>query len=111
MRTTTTITIVTLFLSSSQAFSPAGIIITSSPPAAARSLFGIEARAQSITALSSTPLDGFNREMLNNKKDDDDDDDDDVPMTKAEMREAAKEMKAEMKRLKDEAAAAATKEE
>jgi hypothetical protein len=44
--------------------------------------------------------------MLNDK----DDDDDDVPMTKAEMREAAKEMKAEMKRLKDEAAAAAKEE-
>jgi hypothetical protein len=97
MRTTTatTATIVTLFLSSAQAFSPAGS-------------FGIAARAQQsiTTALFSTPLDGFNREMLNNK----DDDDDDVPMTKAEMREAAKEMKAEMKRLKEEAAAAAKEE-
>jgi hypothetical protein len=91
MRTTT---IVTLFLSSAQAFSPAGVSTRS---------FGC-ARAQSA-AMFSSPLDGLNREMLNNK-----DDDDDVPMTKAEMREAEKEMKAEMKRLKEEAAAAAKEE-
>mmetsp|Transcript_13937 Transcript_13937/g.20590 ORF Transcript_13937/g.20590 Transcript_13937/m.20590 type:complete len:97 (-) Transcript_13937:228-518(-) len=55
-----------------------------------------------ITPLQmSSPLDGMNQEILNQK------DDDDVPMTKAEMREEAKAMKAEMKRLKDEAAAAA----
>jgi hypothetical protein len=52
----------------------------------------------------SSPLDGLNREMLK------DDDDDDVPMTKAEMRAIEKEMKAEVKRLKDEAAAAAKEE-
>eukprot|EP00545_Synedropsis_sp_CCMP1620_P004151 CAMPEP_0119013246 /NCGR_PEP_ID=MMETSP1176-20130426/8238_1 /TAXON_ID=265551 /ORGANISM="Synedropsis recta cf, Strain CCMP1620" /LENGTH=88 /DNA_ID=CAMNT_0006966325 /DNA_START=85 /DNA_END=351 /DNA_ORIENTATION=+ len=83
-------TIFTLFLASAQAFSP---IAPSS-----RS-------ATTTTRISmSSPLDGLNREMLN------DDDDDDVPMTKAEMRAAEKEMKAEMKRLKDEAAAAAKDE-
>ena len=51
----------------------------------------------------SSPLDDTNQEMLNQ-------DDDDVPMTKAEMRAAEKEMKAEMKRLKEEAAAAAKEE-
>ena len=51
----------------------------------------------------SSPLDDTNREMLNQ-------DDDDVPMTKAEMRAAEKEMMAEMKRLKEEAAAAAKEE-
>lgn len=86
MRTTS---IITLFLSTAQAFSPAGVSTRS---------FGF-AHVQS-TAMFSTPLDGMNREMLNQ-------DDDDVPMTKAEMRAAEKEMKAEMKRLKEEAAAAA----
>uniref|UniRef100_A0A7S0AMA6 Uncharacterized protein n=1 Tax=Minutocellus polymorphus TaxID=265543 RepID=A0A7S0AMA6_9STRA len=52
--------------------------------------------------LGSNPLDAFNENVLKA-----DDLDEDVPMTKAEMREAEKEMKAEMKRLKDEAAAAA----
>jgi hypothetical protein len=84
-----TATIVTLFLSSAQAFSPAGV--------STRSLDFARAQA---TAMFSSPLDVLNREMLNNK-DDDDDDDDDVPMTKAEIREAAREMKAEMKRLKE----------
>jgi hypothetical protein len=98
MRTTTTAIVATLFLSSAQAFSLAGSI-NSSPS------FGMAAREQSTTALFNSALDGLNREMLNNK-----DDDDDVPMTKAEMREAAKEMKAEMKRLKEEAAAAAKEE-
>eukprot|EP00563_Minutocellus_polymorphus_P018045 CAMPEP_0197720544 /NCGR_PEP_ID=MMETSP1434-20131217/3878_1 /TAXON_ID=265543 /ORGANISM="Minutocellus polymorphus, Strain CCMP3303" /LENGTH=103 /DNA_ID=CAMNT_0043305419 /DNA_START=97 /DNA_END=408 /DNA_ORIENTATION=- len=52
--------------------------------------------------LGSNPLDAFNENVLKA-----DDLDEDVPMTKAEMREAEKEMKAEMKWLKDEAAAAA----
>mmetsp|Transcript_31709 Transcript_31709/g.37803 ORF Transcript_31709/g.37803 Transcript_31709/m.37803 type:complete len:93 (+) Transcript_31709:201-479(+) len=83
-----------LFLSSTQAFS-----ITPSCST-------IQSSASSSTRMfMSSPLDGMNREMLNSK------DDDDVPMTKAEMKEAEKEMKAEMKRLKDEAAAAAKKEE
>jgi hypothetical protein len=90
MRATTIV--FTLFLSSVQAFSPAGFGIARSPFSAA------------TTCLFSSPLDGLNREMAKN------DDDDDVPMTKAEMKEAAKEMKAEMKRLKDEAAAAAKEE-
>mmetsp|Transcript_6002 Transcript_6002/g.10354 ORF Transcript_6002/g.10354 Transcript_6002/m.10354 type:complete len:90 (+) Transcript_6002:42-311(+) len=89
MRTTC---IVTLLLSTAQAFSPAGVSTQS---------LGF-ARAQS-TAMFSSPLDGMNRELLN-------EDDDDVPMTKAEMRAAEKEMKAEMKRLKEEAAAAAKEE-
>jgi hypothetical protein len=90
-----TATIVTLFLSSAQAFSPAGVSTRS---------FGFARRAQS-TAIFSSPLDGMNREMLNNK-----DDDDDAPMTKAEMKEAEKAMKAEMKKLKEDAAAAAKEE-
>ena len=85
----------TLFLASTQAFSP-GIISRS------RS-FGIACAESAATRMFSSPLDGLNKEMVNNK----DDDDDDAPMTKAEMKEQAKEMKAEMKRLKDEAAAAA----
>jgi hypothetical protein len=92
MRTTTIAAL--LFLSSAQAFSPAGVSTRS---------FGV-ARAQSAgTVMFSSALDGLNREMLN-------DDDDDAPMTKAEMKAAEKEMKAEMKRLKEEAAAAAKEE-
>jgi hypothetical protein len=94
-----TIITFTLFLASAQAFT--GISSTSRNTAFVPS-------ATTTTRLSSSPLDGMNREILNLK---DDDDDDDVPMTKAEMRAAAKEMKAEMKRLKDEAAAAAKKDE
>ena len=45
----------------------------------------------------------MNREMLNQ-------DDDDVPMTKAEMKAAKKEMRAKMKRLKDESAVTAKEE-
>jgi hypothetical protein len=94
MHGATTVITFALFLASAQAF--AGISGTSRNTAFA-----------TTTSLESSPLDGMNREILNLK----DDDDDDVPMTKAEMREAAKEMKAEMKRLKEEAAAAAKKEE
>lgn len=92
-------TMFTLFLASAQAFSP--VIV------APRSMTCAQSAATRTTriVLSSSPLDGMNREMHNNK-----DDDDDVPMTKAEMKEAAKEMKGEMKRLKDEAAAAAKDE-
>mmetsp|Transcript_30983 Transcript_30983/g.74527 ORF Transcript_30983/g.74527 Transcript_30983/m.74527 type:complete len:98 (+) Transcript_30983:40-333(+) len=53
------------------------------------------------------PLDAMNEEIRKQKKEEDED----APMTKAEMRQAEKEMKAEMKRLKEEAAAAAKKEE
>mmetsp|Transcript_29498 Transcript_29498/g.62606 ORF Transcript_29498/g.62606 Transcript_29498/m.62606 type:complete len:89 (-) Transcript_29498:296-562(-) len=88
MRTTS---IVTLFLSTAQAFSPAGVSTRSCGLTHTES-----------TAMFSSPLDGMNREMLN--------DDDDVPMTRAEMKAAEKEMKAEMKRLKEEAAAAAKEE-
>jgi hypothetical protein len=80
----------TLLLSSAQAFSPAGFGIARSPIAA-------------TTCLFSSPLDGLNREMAKG-------DDDDAPMTRAEMKAAEKEMKAEMKRLKEEAAAAAKEE-
>ena len=79
--------LLTLFFASAEAFSTIPIC-----------------RTQSVSATSTfmnNPLDAMNRELLNDKNDDDD-----VPMTKAEMREAAKEMKAEMKRLKDEAAKA-----
>ena len=89
MRTTC---IISLFLLTAQAFSPAGVSSRS---------FGF-ARAHSTTMFSS-PLDGMNREMLNQ-------DDDDVPMTKAEMKAAEKEMKAKMKRLKDESAVTAKEE-
>ena len=50
----------------------------------------------------SSPLDDMNREMLNQ--------DDDIPMTKVEIKAAEKEMMVEMKRLKEEAAAAAKEE-
>jgi len=83
-------TIFALFLASAQAFSIA-------PSCGSQS-------ASTTRMFLSSPLDGMNREMLNDK------DDDDVPMTRAEMKEAEKEMKAEMKRLKDEAAAAAKEE-
>jgi hypothetical protein len=89
-------TIFTLFLASAQAFS-SGIALPSR-------VFGVASCAPSAdTRMFSSALDGLNREMLN--------DDDDVPMTKAEQKEAAKEMKAEMKKLKEEAAAAAKAEE
>jgi hypothetical protein len=94
-------TIFTLFLASAQAFSPGSIAPSSRSTACAHS-----AATTTRIVLSSSPLDGLNKEMLNNK-----DDDDEAPMTKADMREAAKEMKAEMKRLKDEAAAAAAEDE
>jgi hypothetical protein len=90
MRTTNTI-VFTLFLSSAQAFSPGFGIAQHSPFVAA------------TTCLFSSPLDGLNREIAKS-------DDDEAPMTKAEQKEAAKEMKAEMKKLKDEAAAAAKEE-
>jgi hypothetical protein len=93
-------TICTLILASAHAFSPGSIAPSSRSMACAHS-----AATTTRIVLSSSPLDGLNREMINNK-----DDDDEVPMTKADMREAAKEMKAEMKRLKDEAAAAAKDE-
>jgi hypothetical protein len=92
MRIATT-TIITLFLGSAQAFTTA--------PSPRNMAF---APVATSTRLLSSPLDGLNREMVNDK------DDDDAPMTKAEMRAAEKEMKAEMKRLKDEAAAAAKEE-
>jgi hypothetical protein len=90
MRTTNTI-VFTLFLSSAQAFSPGLFGIARSPFAA------------TPTCLFSSPLDGMNREIAKS------DDDDEAP-TKAEQKEAAKEMKAEMKKLKEEAAAAAKEE-
>ena len=59
----------------------------------------------SALAMGNNPLDAMNREIGKGLIGDDDD----VPMTKAEMREAAKAMKEEMAALKAEAAAAAEK--
>jgi hypothetical protein len=112
MRSATTISIsiaVALLLTSAQAFG--GIRSSSARPnhgmAVVQVRPAVTASASTFLCMSS-PLDGLNRDMLNNK---DDDDDDDKPMTKAEMKAEEKEMKAEMKRLKDEAAAAAKKDE
>lgn len=92
-----------LFLASAQAF---GGISSSRNTAFVQSA---STATTPTTRLSmSSALDGLNRDMLNNK---DDDDDDEKPMTRAEMLAIEKEMKAEMKRLKDEAAAAAEKDE
>mmetsp|Transcript_10216 Transcript_10216/g.11679 ORF Transcript_10216/g.11679 Transcript_10216/m.11679 type:complete len:93 (-) Transcript_10216:54-332(-) len=89
MRVTTVL--VTLFFASTEAFSTVPTCRTQS--------------ASVTSTFMANPLDAMNQQLLNDK-----DDDDDVPMTKAEMRTLAKEMKAEVKRLKDEAAAAAKAE-
>lgn len=61
---------------------------------------------QSTSVSMISPLDAMNNEINKQKSEEDDE----VPMTKAEMRQAEKEMKAEMKRLKDEAAKKAKEE-
>ena len=99
--TTTSMSIaVALLLASTQAFG--GIRSSSARP---NGMAVATAPASTFLSMSS-PLDGLNRDMLNNK-----DDDDDKPMTRAEMKAEEKEMKAEMKRLKEEAAAEAKKDE
>ena len=60
------------------------------------------ARRFAGTKLASNPLDAFNEGMIEDKNAMGDDD---VPMTKKEMRDAAKQMKAEMAALRAEAEA------
>ena len=67
----------------------------------------VKTMAPTLTTCMISPLDAMNEEIGKQKREEDDE----VPMTKAEMRQAEKEMRAEMKRLKEEAAAAKKKEE
>ena len=81
------IALLALFAAGAHGLQPSRAALSQSRPRTARAMIN--------------PLDGMNNEMAKQLADEED-----APMTKAEIKEAAKEMKAEMARLKAEAAAA-----